>query len=81
MFEEFVAVIHSMGVTVMKIVPVSIALGVVFTVLTYYWSCNPGKPWWHKREIVTDLCYWFIIPLIARYLRIVMRDQEDAERR
>ena len=59
-----------MGVTVMKILPVSIALGVVFTVLTYFWACNPGRPWWRKRELVTDLCYWFIIPLFARYLRI-----------
>jgi len=70
MFEEFVAVIHSMGVTVVKILPVSIALGLVFTVLTHFWACNPGHPWWRKRELVTDLCYWFIIPLFARYLRI-----------
>jgi sterol desaturase/sphingolipid hydroxylase (fatty acid hydroxylase superfamily) len=70
MFEEAFAVIHSMGVTMMKIVPVSIALAAAFTVLTFFWSCNPGRPWWHKREIVTDLCYWFIIPLFARYLRI-----------
>ena len=54
----------------MKIVPVSIALAAVFTVLTFFWACNPGQPWWRKRELVTDLCYWFIIPLFARYLRI-----------
>jgi sterol desaturase/sphingolipid hydroxylase (fatty acid hydroxylase superfamily) len=70
MFEEFDAVIHSMGVTLMKVVPVSIGLAVVFSVLTFFWSCNPGQPWWRKRELVTDLCYWFIIPLFARYLRI-----------
>jgi len=70
MFEEVFAVIHSVGVTVMKVVPVSIALAAAFTVLTYFWACNPGRPWWRKREIVTDLCYWFIIPLFARYLRI-----------
>jgi sterol desaturase/sphingolipid hydroxylase (fatty acid hydroxylase superfamily) len=70
MFEEAFAVIHSMGVTVMKIVPVSIALALLFTLLTQFWACNPGRPWWRKREIVTDLCYWFIIPLFARYLRI-----------
>ena len=70
MFEEFGAVIHSMGVTVMKVVPVSIALAAVFTVLSFFWACNPGQPWWRKRELVTDLCYWFIIPLFARYLRI-----------
>jgi sterol desaturase/sphingolipid hydroxylase (fatty acid hydroxylase superfamily) len=70
MFEELFAVVHSMGVTVLKVVPVSIALGAAFTVLTFFWSCNPGKPWWRKRELATDLCYWFIIPLFARYLRI-----------
>ena len=70
MFEEFVAVVHSMGVTLMKVVPVSIALAAVFTVLSCFWACNPGQPWWRKRELVTDLCYWFIIPLFARYLRI-----------
>jgi sterol desaturase/sphingolipid hydroxylase (fatty acid hydroxylase superfamily) len=70
MFEEMFAVVHSMGVTVMKILPVSIAIGAVFTLLTMFWACNPGEPWWRKRDIVTDLCYWFIVPLFARYLRI-----------
>jgi sterol desaturase/sphingolipid hydroxylase (fatty acid hydroxylase superfamily) len=70
MLEEFGAVIHSMGMTVMKVLPVSISLAVAFTVLSFFWACNPGQPWWRKRELVTDLCYWFIIPLFARYLRI-----------
>ena len=48
----------------------SIALALVFTVLSTFWACNPDRPWWRKRELVTDLCYWFIIPLVARYLRI-----------
>jgi sterol desaturase/sphingolipid hydroxylase (fatty acid hydroxylase superfamily) len=70
MLDELFAVVHSMGVTVMKILPVSLALAAVFTVLSYFWACNPGKPWWRKRELVTDLCYWFAIPLLARYVRI-----------
>ncbi len=70
MFEESVAVIHSIGVTLIKIVPVSIALGARFTLLSFFWACNPGRPWWRKRELLTDLCYWFFIPLFARYLRI-----------
>jgi sterol desaturase/sphingolipid hydroxylase (fatty acid hydroxylase superfamily) len=64
------AVVHSMGVTVMKVLPVSIAIGAVFTLLSLFWACNPDRPWWRKRELVTDLCYWFIVPLFARYLRI-----------
>jgi sterol desaturase/sphingolipid hydroxylase (fatty acid hydroxylase superfamily) len=70
MFEEFIAVVQSIGGTIVKILPVSIALGVVFTVLTYFWSCNPGRGWWRKRELPTDVCYWFFIPLFGRYLRI-----------
>ena len=36
-----------------------------------HWSaCNPGQPWWRKRELVTDLLYWFLIPLVARFVRI-----------
>ena len=70
MFEESFAVIHSIGVTLIKIVPVSIALGAAFTLLSFFFACNPGTPWWRKRDLVTDLCYWFLIPLFARYLRI-----------
>ena len=70
MLEECAAVIHSIGITLLKIVPVSVALGAAFTVLSLFCSCNPGRPWWRKRELLTDLCYWFVIPLFARYLRI-----------
>src|SRR5262249_448034 len=70
MFEEGFAVIHSIGVTLVKIVPVSIALGAAFTLLSFFFACNPCRPWWRKQELLTDLCYWFLIPLFARYLRI-----------
>ena len=70
MIEEAIAVVHSIGLTLVKIIPVSVALAAAFTVLTFFWSCNPGRPWWRKRELLTDLCYWFFIPLFARYLRI-----------
>jgi len=68
--EELLAFIHSIGVTIFKLVPIWIALGAAFAVLSYFWACNPGRPWWRKRELVTDVCYWFVIPLLARYLRI-----------
>src|ERR1700687_2192299 len=70
MSEEFIALIHSIGFTVFKLVPVKIALGVVFAVLSFFWACNPGRPWWRKRQLVTDICYWIVIPLFARFLRI-----------
>ena len=70
MFEEVIAVIQSIGVTFVKLLPTSIALGAAFAVLSFFWACNPGHPWWRKRGLATDICYWFLIPLFARYLRI-----------
>jgi sterol desaturase/sphingolipid hydroxylase (fatty acid hydroxylase superfamily) len=70
MLAEIVALLHSIGLTVMKLLPVLLILGVVFAVLSYFWACNPGRPWWRKRELVTDLTYWFVIPLFQRYVRI-----------
>src|SRR6202035_6068089 len=63
-------VVERLGGTIAKVVPITIGLALVFSVLTHFWACNPGTPWWRKRELVTDLCYWFLIPLLMRYLRI-----------
>src|SRR5262249_15374550 len=70
MVDGLIAVIQSFGATFLRLIPISILLGLVFAVLTFFWACNPGRPWWRKRELVTDICYWFIIPLLSRYLRI-----------
>lgn len=70
MLNEFIAVLQVAGGTILKIIPISIALGVVFALLTHWAPCNPSRPWWRKREIVTDVCYWFLIPLAARFVRI-----------
>lgn len=70
MSQELISFVVNFGQTLTKNLPISIALAVGFTALTSFWACNPGRPWWHKRDLVTDLCYWFFIPVIARYLRI-----------
>jgi sterol desaturase/sphingolipid hydroxylase (fatty acid hydroxylase superfamily) len=70
MTQEFLAFFISLGQTFEKTIPISLALAAAFTVLTAFWACNPGQPWWRKRDLVTDLCYWFFIPVMARYLRI-----------
>jgi len=70
MLFEFLSVFAVAGQTLLKLVPVTIALGVVFAMLTRWSACNPGRPWWRKNEIVTDVCYWFLIPLGARFVRI-----------
>ncbi len=72
MKQELLSVVFSFGQTFTKGLPISLALAAVFTVLTSFWACNPGQAWWRKRDLVTDLCYWFFIPVITRYLRIGM---------
>src|SRR6202140_446081 len=63
-------VVELLGQTIAKVVPITIALALVFSVLTHFWACNPGTPWWRKRELVTDVCYWFFVPVFGRVLRI-----------
>src|SRR5450759_3857748 len=70
MFSELYSVVQVSGQTLIKIEPISIGLGIVFAVLTHVSACNPGHPWWRKRELVTDILYWFLIPLVARFVRI-----------
>ena len=56
--------------TILRILPYIIGMGVLFTALSWFSPCNAGKPWWEKRGLVTDLCYWFIVPLFTRFGRI-----------
>jgi sterol desaturase/sphingolipid hydroxylase (fatty acid hydroxylase superfamily) len=63
-------VILMLGQTIEKVVPITIALAVLFSVLTHFWACNVAVPWWRKRELVTDVVYWFFVPVFGRVLRI-----------
>jgi sterol desaturase/sphingolipid hydroxylase (fatty acid hydroxylase superfamily) len=65
-----IEILEMLGQTMAKVVPVTLALALLFSVLAHFWACNPGRPWWLKRELVTDLCYWFLVPLFARVFRI-----------
>src|SRR6516165_7761842 len=69
MDQELLSFVVDVGKTLMRGVPISLALALVFTVLTWFWACNPGRPWWRKPDLITDLCYWLFIPVIARFLR------------
>ena len=66
MFNLPLEIAQTFGQTITKVVPITIVLALVFSVLTHFWACNPGTPWWRKRELVTDICYWFFVPLFAR---------------
>jgi sterol desaturase/sphingolipid hydroxylase (fatty acid hydroxylase superfamily) len=63
-------VLQMLGQTIIKVVPITIVLALVFSVLSHVWACNPGTPWWRKRELATDICYWFFVPVITRVVRI-----------
>src|SRR6266851_825670 len=65
-----VEVLVMLGQTIEKVVPITIVLALVFTVLSHFWACNPAAPWWRKRELVTDVVYWFFVPVFARVFRI-----------
>ena len=67
-------IVEMFGQTIAKVVPITIVLALVFSVLTHFWACNPGTPWWRKRELITDTCYWFFVPLFARVFRIGLHD-------
>jgi sterol desaturase/sphingolipid hydroxylase (fatty acid hydroxylase superfamily) len=65
-------IVEMFGQTIAKVVPVTIVQALFFSVLSHFWACNPGTPWWRKRELVTDICYWFFVPLFARVFRIAL---------
>jgi sterol desaturase/sphingolipid hydroxylase (fatty acid hydroxylase superfamily) len=66
----YMEILVMLGQTIEKVVPITIVLALVFTVLTHFWSCNPAAPWWRKRELATDVTYWFFVPVFARVFRI-----------
>jgi sterol desaturase/sphingolipid hydroxylase (fatty acid hydroxylase superfamily) len=63
-------IVEMLAQTMAKLVPITLVLASVFSLLCHFWACNPGAPWWRKRELVTDICYWFFVPLFARVFRI-----------
>lgn len=70
MFPMPMEIVDMCGETLAKVAPITLVLAIVFTVLSHFWACNPGKAWWQKTELVTDICYWFFIPLLTRVVRI-----------
>jgi sterol desaturase/sphingolipid hydroxylase (fatty acid hydroxylase superfamily) len=63
-------VVGQIAHTLNGIWPITAALALLFTALTWMSPCNPAPSWWRKREILTDLCYWFVIPVFGRFARI-----------
>ena len=56
--------------TISRLLPYMAFMAVAFTGLSWLSPCNKVGPWWQKKGLVTDLCYWFIVPVFTRYARI-----------
>jgi len=59
-------------ITLWHVFPWLAGMGLVFSVLSFFTPCNPGKPWWKKEGLGTDLAYWIFVPVFTRYLRIAL---------
>jgi sterol desaturase/sphingolipid hydroxylase (fatty acid hydroxylase superfamily) len=70
LWEMILSIVWAFGETIIKLLPYVIVAGVLFTVLNARFACNPGERWWRSRDLVTDLSYWFVIPVFTRFLRI-----------
>jgi sterol desaturase/sphingolipid hydroxylase (fatty acid hydroxylase superfamily) len=50
-----------------------VGLAVGFGIVVRLTPCNPGMYWWKDlRAVATDLLYWFLVPLVVRFGRMVM---------
>jgi sterol desaturase/sphingolipid hydroxylase (fatty acid hydroxylase superfamily) len=56
--------------TLLRILPYLVGTGIVFALLSWWSPANGGRPWWKKRGLATDICYWLVVPILQRYGRI-----------
>jgi sterol desaturase/sphingolipid hydroxylase (fatty acid hydroxylase superfamily) len=63
-------VAYQLAHTIWRVLPITLGLALVFALVPRKAQCNPSLPWWRKEGLVTDLCYWFFIPIFARFARI-----------
>ncbi len=61
-----VSAFQSIGHSVASNLPGIVILAIAFTVLSLVAKpANPGRPWYRKPDLIVDLCYWFIVPMIG----------------
>ena len=72
MFEAYILpVAQNVGGTILHILPATIVLAIVFTVL--HWvaePCNKGVPWWRKPGLITDFVFMFALPVLGGWARV-----------
>jgi sterol desaturase/sphingolipid hydroxylase (fatty acid hydroxylase superfamily) len=65
--------LEHLGGLIIGQLPWGIGLAVLFTVLSLFQSqaCNPGRHWWQSRDLLTDVHYFFVLPIITPYVKII----------
>lgn len=56
--------------TVMVLAPYLIVAAIIFPLLASRFACNDIEPWWRRKGLLTDICYWFVVPVFTRLIRI-----------
>jgi sterol desaturase/sphingolipid hydroxylase (fatty acid hydroxylase superfamily) len=64
------AVVTGFALTLERVLPYLVAMGLGFALLSWWSPGNHGRPWWKKRGLATDICYWLVVPILQRYGRI-----------
>ncbi len=71
MFDAVIALILSVGSSIVGQVQGLLAVGIGFTVLGFFaHSKATHGPWWKKPDLITDLLYCFVLPAFTSYVRI-----------
>ena len=67
-------VLEHLGGILRDQLPWGLGLAALFTVLALFQSqaCNPGRPWWKSRDLLTDIQYFFLVPIVSPYARLVI---------
>ena len=63
--------VDSVGALILAQMKWVLPLAAVFTALSLLTrqACNPGRPWWRSRDILTDTHYCFLLPVFTPYLQ------------
>src|SRR4051794_11604589 len=65
------SVVDSIGQSVLANLPWTIGLAVLFSVLSVVAKpCNAGRAWYRKPDLLVDLAYWFVGPMIGSVILI-----------
>jgi sterol desaturase/sphingolipid hydroxylase (fatty acid hydroxylase superfamily) len=65
--------IHSIGASVMTILPWLVILAVLFSLVQIFATpCNDGRPWWRKPDLFVDFLYWFVGAIVGSWMSTAM---------